>query len=319
MAKRASKSNLDAAARAELYNQLATMLNAGLTLEQSLTTISNKQDQNTAAIKQALIKVRGGADFTTAGQSVRLFDGADLQAIRAAELGGRLAPTLARMSTSHSARVIRAQRIKSRLALPIAVLVLAAFVGPLPALVADHITVSQYLLGVVWFLGRLALLGWLLWRLPAWVRRQQRDQGNWLDTLLIRLPIFGRYHVRRQVLQVLDAFEMLYTAGVPADQALQTARRSTTNGYVRESFADTLDRMRQGASLSDAFSGGEYLTEQARHMINSGDAAGSLSEMLQRFWTLESEALAVFDEQVSEWLPRLIYALIAGWMVSNIL
>ena len=73
-----------------------------------------------------------------------------------------MGPSLLRLSAWHTASERRAKLVKSRLVLPIAVLILAAFVGPLPALAAEELSVSDYLYGVVLFWGPLALLYWLL-------------------------------------------------------------------------------------------------------------------------------------------------------------
>ena len=268
------------------------MLNAGLSLEHALVTINADGGASSPAAKLMLRKVRSSSNLTIAGPTARVFDPLDLDIIKPVDLGRRLSPALLRLSAWHTARASRAKLVNSRLVLPIAGLILTAFVDPLRALVAGELGVGEYLYGVVLFWGRLALVGWLLWKIPGWSARQQRERGNWLDTLTIRMPIFGPKHVRRQVLQILDSFEMLYTTGVPVDTALSTARPNAANGYIREGFSDTLIRINEGQTLTDAFVQGEYFTEQARHMIRSGDAAGNLTDILQRFSTLESAELA---------------------------
>ena len=101
------------------------------------------------------------------------------------------------------------------------------------------------------------------------------------------MRIFGPQHVRRQVLQILDSFEMRYTAGVPVNTALGSERRSAPNGYIRARVSDTLIRLNEVQTRTDASAQRECLAKQARHIVRSGDTAGSLTDVLQRFSALE--------------------------------
>ena len=50
-----------------------------------------------------------------------------------------------------------------------------------------------------------------------------------------------------------------------------------------------------------------------------GDSAGALTDMLRRNQDLESKEIEAFDEQVANWVPRVVYAVVAGWLITNIL
>ena len=58
---------------------------------------------------------------------------------------------------------------------------------------------------------------------------------------------------------------------------------------------------------------------EAWDMLGPANGVGSLPEMLLRFADGESEAVARFQVQLAEWLPRLFYGAVAMWMAYQIL
>ncbi|MEM7404241.1 MAG: type II secretion system F family protein [Pseudomonadota bacterium] len=303
-----------------MFAELATMLNAGLGAEQALNTIAGGGQANiTAAARHMLGHIRRGQPVAAAAQAAGLLEPLDLAVLKAAEHGGRLGPALADLATWHAGHDARARLVRSRMLLPGAVLTIAAFVGPVPDLVKGDIGVGVYILRSVGFLAIVVLAVRALFAIPARLARRRVSRGGTLDACFIRIPIFGAFHVRRQCLHVLRAFEMLYTAGVPAEDALKRAAGVSWNGYVTESFDDALGQVRNGATLGDALADSGYLTERARHMVRSGDSAGTLTDMLQRFAKLEGDALDGFDSEAAAWVPRLAYAIVAVWMITQIL
>jgi type II secretory pathway component PulF len=54
-------------------------------------------------------------------------------------------------------------------------------------------------------------------------------------------------------------------------------------------------------------------------VINSGEQSGKLASNLMHFSKLEADTLSLQDEALAEWLPRLVYGVIAAWMAYSIL
>ncbi len=312
-----ASSRLDLTARADVFTQLGTMLNAGLPLDQALTTIAMGKGVAAHIASTMLPQVRGGQSLTVSGANSGLIDHFDQELLNRAELSGRIGPTLSRLGEWYGAKASRARRVKSKLTFPLSVLTLAAFVAPLPALFGGSLTGLEYLIGVLWFLGRVAAVGWVLWKLPTWLR--DRGSANWWDQFRMQAPLFGAVHVRREVLSVLDAFEMMYTAGVDAERALEAACDNTTNGIIRSSFEDAHARLTHGMPLGETFAANVFLTQRTRQFVTTGDKSGSLTDMLVRNSVLESDEIESFDNQVADWTPRLVYSLIAVWMIGKIL
>ena len=229
-----------------------------------------------------------------------------------AEQSGSVGTALERLAEWHQGHLRRANRIKAGLYLPAGVVVLGAFVGPLPALIGGQLSAGGYLWHVFWFLGRIAVLAWLLWQLPGWLRSRQAE---WLDTMRIRMPFLvngmcvakpSPCWMHSDVVQRRHASR----PGIAADNA--------TNGFIRESFDDTHARLGQGVPLGGIRS--RRISDVTDKTIcESGDGAGALTDMLRRNQDLESKEIEAFDEQVANWVPRVVYAVVAGWLITNIL
>jgi general secretion pathway protein F len=102
--------------------------------------------------------------------------------------------------------------------------------------------------------------------------------------------------------------------------ALPRAVATVSSCTVRDDFARLQPMMEQGASLAEAVAKLHFQGKfPARSFVTTGEGSGSLPEMLLRFADLESEAVANFQVRLADWLPRLFYFGVAGWMAYQIL
>jgi type II secretory pathway component PulF len=82
----------------------------------------------------------------------------------------------------------------------------------------------------------------------------------------------------------------------------------------------TQQALQGGVSLTDALQLGELLADQAtEQLIASGEVSGRLDEMLQHVIEGLDRQLHEQLDSLAEWLPRLVYALIVGFVVSRLL
>ena len=78
--------------------------------------------------------------------------------------------------------------------------------------------------------------------------------------------------------------------------------------------------MKQGASFTEALVGLNYLGGgYAIDMANTGESSGTLPEMLWRHAAMETEAVLHFQQQVADWIPRIVYGAVMLWMAYSIL
>lgn len=311
---------LSSATRTSLFTHLAAMERAGLPANKTfaLLKLSGKDQWRLNDMRKLLAH---GMDIATAGAKSGLFSPLESRLIHAALSAGSPADTYQRLAETHAAKAKQAAAIKSRMAMPMLVFVIALFVEPLPELVAGSLSAGGYLLHALKPLAALAVLCWIIVRFSHWHETGARAPlRSHIDALLLYVPVFGAMHLRRNVADFVQSLTMLLEAGVPMFDALPDAVDSISNGIIREDFACIKSRMMQGATLAQSFS---VLTHHGSDtliaLIQTGEAGGKLPEMLQRFANGEAAAVYNFQEQVAVWLPRVIYGIITLWVAHGIL
>ena len=182
---------LDLAARAQLFGHLAAMEKAGVPVEQALLSLQVPARAK-AALASLQTQIAGGSDMASAGLRSGLFTQLDSTLLRAAQASGCLAAVYQRLAERYNHRAQQTAAVKSRLLMPAAVLVLALFIQPLPALVGGQLSIVGYLWGVLWpllLLGALYGLGRGLY-----VRREHAPAGaaSPLDGLWASVPLRSR-------------------------------------------------------------------------------------------------------------------------------
>ena len=308
--------------RATMFVHLAAMEKAGLPADKSFAHL-----QLPAAFQPRVVATRKlitrGKDIATAGFTSGLFSEIEYQLLRAATDAGSPALTYQRLAQRYEQKARAASQIKSRLALPTLMLLAALLIQPLPALVAGSITGSAYLWGVI--RPFLALAGLFFVGRFSWKRLQnQTDKPTSiqisLTKLLASLPVIGTLLVQANVRDFYENLALLLEAGVPMLDALPKATKTVSLCTIRTDFAQLLPHVTRGAPLSQAVVNLHYKTKNPAHpYIQTGEASGTLPEMLLRFADGESETVAQRQAMLAEWLPRLVYGAVAAWMAYQIL
>ncbi len=305
--------------RADLFTHLGAMEQAGLPPDKSFALLRlPRAAQGRVETTRALLA--RGNDPATAGLRAGLLTTLEHSLLRAAFQGGSPAATYRRLGAHYTTKAAQLARIKSRMALPLAMLTAALFIRPLPGLIGGQLGGGAYLVGVLAPLLALGLLGALALRVPSWFLSGAPWPGRaGIERALLALPLFGTMHRRRNGRDFIETLALLLEAGVPMFDALPTALGAVNNSLLRRDLAAILPAMKKGATLAQAFATLRLIeTERLLSFTQTGEASGTLPEMLLRHAAFESEAINLFQEQLAEWLPKIFYACVAAWMVSNI-
>jgi general secretion pathway protein F len=153
---------------------------------------------------------------------------------------------------------------------------------------------------------------------------------NWIKTSahlnrwLLKLPVYGNAITRENARNFYESLALLLEAGVPMFEALPSAVSTIENADIRQAYGRIKPRMQRGESLSNALA--EEITEplylgnsQVIELISTGEASGTLPEMLFRHVRRESEFLTLLWSQVADWIPRIVYAAVACWLAFGLL
>jgi general secretion pathway protein F len=301
--------------RADLFSQLATMEDAGLPFDNALCFVHlPPRERPRLAATRKWIRL-GIAD---AGLKGGLFTSIEASLLRAAAASGSPSRAYHLLSDHYARRAARTKVMKSRMMLPVVMLVIAVFIRPLPNLVAGTLTWGGYLLKY--------LLPWIAVGGAAYLLRElsQRWQSaralrNTLGRVFSLVPLFGPIQVRRNIRDFFDSLAMLLEAGMPILDALPIALSTVRDQTLRRQLSQIKPRIEAGASFAQAVAELSFPSHaHACALIVPGEASGALPQMLFRYSEAETAAINRFDDLVAEWVPRLAYtstALLIGYGV----
>jgi general secretion pathway protein F len=281
--------------------QLATLVKAGLPLEESLLAVSQQTEK--PRVQSIVLGVRakvmeghtladGFADFP------RVFPEIYRSTVAAGEQAGHLDTVLERLADYTESREEIRQKVMGAMLYPIALTVmcvlivsgLLVYVVPkvtavftsskvqLPIMTRVLIAVSDFLqhrgiyiliLGVI---GYIALRRWLA--NPGPKRRFHLFQ--------LRLPLIGKLVRGFNTARFTRTLSILTGATVPVLDALRISGDVVTNLPMRDAVAEASLRVREGASIGRSLAISKLFPPMTIHLIQSGESSGELENMLER-------------------------------------
>jgi general secretion pathway protein F len=301
---------LGTSALALITRQLATLLGAGLTVEQTLNALIDQAE--TQRERQLLAAVRGDV---LAGQSLArslarhpsTFPELYRTLVDAGERAGRLPDVLLRLAdyTEDSAALrgkVLLAFVYPALVTLVAVTVvsgLLVFVVPqvvrvfenshqtLPLLTQALIAVSGFVRGWGVYVVAALVIASLLLRAAL---REPATRARW-HLVLLRLPFVGTLHRSLNAARLASTLAILVSSRVPLRTALRAGEGTVSNLPMRAALAEAGQRVEQGSTLARALGASQLFPPLMVHMIASGEASGKLAEMLERTATQQSRDL----------------------------
>lgn len=311
---------LTAHIRSRLFAQLATLEHAGIPPAQAFAMIGRDlpSDARHALAKTAAALAKG-MDLAKAGQSSGLLLPWEVRLVRAAETGGRLESLYQRLSEHYASRDRLFGRLKARLAFPLIMLALAAFVAPLPALIQGAIGPVGYLFRAIG--PPLALYGSLRGLALAYRQQLARETSATWTRLLLAIPVLGGLLARQQRRDGVFSLLLLLESGVPILEALPLAGRSVADPLLRARFAAAAAALVDGRSAVAETLGRYGVVDDAGTvaLFASGETAGRLDQVIRHQLRQWDTQLELQWDTLAEWIPRLLYAAVAGLMVVGIM
>ena len=286
--------------RAELFLQLSRLERAGIAYDRAAAMVGLPKAAR-PRLQQFQALAARGIDAARAGEQSGLFTPLESRLARAALNAGSPAATYERLARHHAERDRQSAAIRSRLALPAAVLAIALVVQPLPALVSGAIGLGGYAWQVISPVIAIAVIVVLL-----------RLLGN-------RLPIYRPIFLRANLRDFFESLALMLEAGVPMLDALPAATDTVSDPGIRRELAGLRRKIEKGETFAGALDEVPYLQgSSVLALAHTGEQSGTLPEMLMRYAAMETEAITSFHEQVAAWVPRIVYALVAMKIVLGI-
>jgi general secretion pathway protein F len=281
--------------------QLATLVRAGLPLEESLLAVSQQTEK--PRIQSIVLGVRarvmeghtladGFTDFP------RVFPEIYRATVAAGEQSGHLDNVLERLADYTEGRDQLRQKVLGAMLYPIVLSVicfaivcaLLVYVVPqvvsvfqaskakLPLITTLLINISAFLRSYGIYLAIVAFIGVVIFRRslrnPAARRRFHLAQ--------LRMPMIGKLTRGFNTARFTRTFSILAASSVPVLEALRIAGEVVTNLPMRDAVADAAARVREGAPIGRSLAVSRLFPPMTIHLISSGESSGQLENMLER-------------------------------------
>ena len=294
---RGGKLGTDALAR--ITRQLATLLGAGLTVEQTFDALIEQAESEKE--RQLLARLRGSVlEGNPLGKSLAAYPEtfSDLYQtlVSAGESSGKLPDVLNRLADHVEAQQAMRQKLLVAMIYPMIVLSvcllvvagLMIYVVPqvvgvfettrqtLPWFTRALLAVSRFLqvTGVFWLL--IGIAGFFTARAAL---RRETVRRRW-HTWLLSLPVVGKTIRAQQSSQLAATLSILVGSGVPVLTALSASVGVVTNLPMRNALERAALNVREGAGLSQAIGQSKRFPPVLVHLIASGEASGKLPQTL---------------------------------------
>ena len=283
-----------------LTRQLATMIGAGLPLDEALAATAEQQEKQ--SLKVSLEKVREqvqqGVSLHEALAAEQHFPELCISMVAVGEASGSLGRIMEQLADYFDDAARIAQRLRAALTYPILMALigsgvlffLVTFVLPnvtkmletldrqLPLPTRILIGGTDFLSGWWWLLLLVFVAGLIGLRsyLSTSTGRLRKD------TLLLRLPIAGNLYRSIATARFARTLGSLLQAGVALPRAMEISSSLLGNRRLRIVVDDAISAVREGSDLAEPLSRGGLFPPLLTRLVAAGEKSGQLEKMLLR-------------------------------------
>ncbi len=319
--------------------QLATMIDAGLPLVQSLEILSLQQEGKVFKniIREIREDVEGGSTFAGAlKKHPATFNDLYTNLVVAGEEGGILDTILTRLANYIEKSEALKKKVKSALIYPativgvavIVVAILMIFVIPvfetlfksagqnlpLPTLIVMTLSklIKKY---VIILIPALILLFYI-------ARKYYQTQNGRavIDRLLLKLPVFGPLLRKIAVARFSRTLGTLVSSGVPILDGLTIVSRTSGNKTIETAILNARASIREGETIAEPLNRSKIFPPMVIQMISVGESTGALDNMLSKIAEFYEEevdiAVANLTSLLEPFLMVFLGVVIGGVVIS---
>ena len=321
--------------------QLATLIEAGLPLSQSLRTVA-EQTQNPkmrSVVQDIIASVEGGHSLGDSfAKHPEVFDKVYLALVRAGEVSGTLDKALKRIAGQQEKDQAMLRKIRGAMVYPSIVLIVIIIViiflmvtivpqvsklyaglqKDLPILTAALVWASGFVVKFWWLVA--IIIGVAIYFGRQWL---QTESGiKFKDALKLNVPLFGKLFRKMYMARFTRTAETLLSTGVPMLDMLSISSEAVNNVHVAKSIDNAAERVKGGVALSKAITDEDYIFPLVAQMIKIGEQSGQIDAMLGKVASVYEDEL---DEQVKalsttiEPVLMVVMAIMVGGIVVAIL
>src|ERR1700730_11192986 len=281
--------------------QLATLVRAGLPLEESLLAVSQQTEK--PRVQSIILGVRskvmeGHPLADGLGEFPRVFPEIYRSTVAAGEQSGKLDGILERLADYTEGRELIRQKILAAMLYPIVLSIMCFAIvcglmvyvvpkvvavfesakGKLPLITQILIATSDFIRNYGIYMVIAVVVAAFLFRRwlgnPANRRIWHRAQ--------LRMPMVGKLSRGFNTARFTRTFSILSASSVPVLEALRISGEVVTNLPMRDAVTEAAARVREGAAIGRSLGVSKLFPPMTIHLISSGESSGELESMLER-------------------------------------
>lgn len=281
--------------------QLATMVNAGLPITESLSILQLQANGSMQpVVTQILADVEGGQSFSSALKAhTKVFNGSYIALVKAGETGGVLDKVLARLADNLERQQEFNGKVKGALIYPIIIvigmlvvsIIMIVFVIPkltslysqfgaeLPLTTRLLTGISDFVIG--WWPVILIFLGVGFWGFNIW--KNSYSGKRKFAQFVFKIPILG--DLKRQIIltELTRTLSLMVASGVPILEGMSVTTDVVDNVIVSDALKDVSKQIEKGFPIAFSFAkhpeAFPYILSQ---MISVGEETGKMDEVLSK-------------------------------------
>lgn len=334
------REKLDAADICVITRQIATMLNAGVSLIQIIDMLAqghNKQ-QGREVLRDIANEVKAGNPLSTAlRKHPNIFADLYCDLVRTGEQSGALETIFERIALYKEKAEALKSKIKKAMFYPFAVLVVAfivttillifvvpqfadifsSFGAELPVFTQMVLSLS----GIIQTYGVFLCAGLIVisWLVTKTHKKSQKFRAT-VDANVLKLPIVGDILKKAAIARFTRTLATKFAAGVPLITALESAADASGNAVYRNAIMFMRQEVAGGIQMFSAMRSTGVFPDMVIQMIAIGEESGSVDVMLSKVATIYEAQVDDLVAGLTSLLEPLIMAvlgvLIGGLIVA---
>ncbi len=321
-------------------NQLAVMVRAGISLQDSLESIAGQMQNERfkAIITDVKDRIEAGQSFSEAlAVHSDVFSDIYINMVAAAEASGALSDMLQKLTEYMGAENETNSQVKGAMVYPIIIAVMAVVVtiflltfvlprfakifagkehllpGPTKVLMGVSVLLRSYWFLIVPAVGA-AVVGFLYFIRTGLGR-------VWWDKTKLRLPLIKTLCKSLYITRSLHTMGVLIRAGVPILDTISITARIAGNELYRNMWLGVSEDVRQGNKITASLGQYNLMPEHVVQMIRSGEDSGTLADVLRDvsdYYGRELKAVIKTTISMIEPIMIIVMGVLVGFIAMSI-
>jgi len=317
--------------------QLATMINAGVPIVQSLDILRDQTGNITfkKTLREVREDVKGGRTLSESlSKHPKIFDELVVSLTRAGESSGAIDVIMNRLADYLEKVMALKRKIKGAMVYPIAVISFAVIVImvmlvyvipifanmfkdaglklPLPTLIVINLSTAlrSY---IHWIIIGFILLAFII------VRIRKTERGRLLtDRFLLRVPVIGELIKKASIARMCRTLGTLLGNGVPILDSIQIVARVAGNRVIERAILYAREEVSRGRGLADPVEETRVFPLIVPRMIAVGETTGALDQMLGKIADFFEDEVDRTVEALTSLLEPL-FIIVLGVIIGGLL